>query len=143
MGPLEAPGTTTAGDGLGLVGAGERYYREHRRQGQEHTEHGFTHCLLQRDVESDAPSHSDSSGPGCTAEGNMSGVGDALIDDPEVAGLEFFLVVTVHSVASTSRLCGGCRDDPRPAVGAVPPAFPCAAGTWPVHRSTRFMCISL
>jgi len=35
-----------AGDGLGLVSAGERRYGEHSRQCHEQAEYGFTHFLL-------------------------------------------------------------------------------------------------
>ena len=37
---------TAAGHGLGLVGTGQRYDGEHRRQRYEEAEYGFTHCLL-------------------------------------------------------------------------------------------------
>lgn len=40
---LEAPRSSAAGDGLGLVGAGEGCYRKHRSQCHEHAENGFTH----------------------------------------------------------------------------------------------------
>jgi hypothetical protein len=46
--PLRLAGRhrAAAGDGLALVGAGERYYREHRGQCHEQAQYSFAHCLL-------------------------------------------------------------------------------------------------
>ncbi|MFJ2241044.1 hypothetical protein [Streptomyces sp. NPDC087859] len=40
---LEARRAAAAGDGLGLVGAGEGCYRKHRSQCHKHAENSFTH----------------------------------------------------------------------------------------------------